>query len=275
MDDDKQAFKERITGVFSRGASQYGQIGPQFFNHFGRSLVNHANIREGARILDIACGRSSVLFPAGEMTGASGRVIGIDLAEGMVEETRQEIQRRGLANLVVHRMDAEALQFPANHFDVVMCGFAVFFFPNQDQALAEIARVLKPGGTFATTTFCEPDPRWDEIEAVSETYYKLLQPPSQVTIKRLKTREEITEVLTAAGFEQIAIYEETQEFYYRDADEWWATLWTHGYRSFLEMMDAPTLAAYQDEVYTLVDQLKTPKGIPETFHVYLTRTIRR
>jgi O-methyltransferase/aklanonic acid methyltransferase len=271
--DDNQAFKERITGVFSRGAGQYGQIGPQFFNHFGRSLVNHANIQKGAQVLDIACGRGSVLFPAGEMTGASGQVIGIDLAEGMIDETRQVIQRQGLANLVVRRMDAESLQFPADHFDVVVCGFAIFFFPNQDQALAEILRVLKPGGTFATSTFNEQDARWNAIEAVSEAYYKQLQPPPQVEIKRLKTRNEIIETLSTAGFEKIVIVEETREFYYRDADEWWATLWTHGYRSFLEMMDAPTLAAYQEEVFTLLDQIKTPKGIPETVQVFLTRAV--
>src|SRR4030095_8041259 len=91
---DPQNKKDTLQGVFTRSASSYERI--RYFPIFGEWLVEMAKIREGANILDVACGRGAVLFPAAERVGLSGHVIGIDLAEGMARETGLEIQRRGL-----------------------------------------------------------------------------------------------------------------------------------------------------------------------------------
>ena len=274
MTNPDQAYKKEITAVFSRGSDLYSKIGPQFFNHFGRSLVKHAGIQAGEQVLDIACGRGAVLFPAHEKSGM-GQVIGIDLAEGMVKETQQEIQQRGLKNLDIHHMDAEKLQFPANFFDAVLCGFAMFFLPKIDVTLAGISRVLKPGGILAFSTFGEStDERWKHLNALNKSYYDRMKPQPKIKTKSLESPEEINEILIAAGFTQIEIIEETRDFYYKDAAEWWATIWTHGYRFFLEMMTEETLAAYKKEALPLVDQLKTTNGIPESYHVLLTRAVR-
>jgi O-methyltransferase/aklanonic acid methyltransferase len=69
--------KEHIAGVFSRAASAYDRVGPQFFTHFGRRFVDLAEITPGARVLDIASGRGAILFPAAEQVGTDGSVIGI------------------------------------------------------------------------------------------------------------------------------------------------------------------------------------------------------
>jgi SAM-dependent methyltransferase len=57
-------------------------------------------------------------------------------------------------------MDAEKLDFPDTTFDAVLCGYAIFFFPNVLQALAEFRRVLKPGGLLAVSTQGTADERW-------------------------------------------------------------------------------------------------------------------
>src|SRR5512142_2158763 len=93
--------KQETAGVFSRGAATFDQVGPPFFSHFGRQLVELAQISEGARILDIATGRGAVLFAAAERLGEQGYVTGVDLAKDMVEETRREIERRALKNVDV------------------------------------------------------------------------------------------------------------------------------------------------------------------------------
>src|SRR5688572_2064554 len=91
---DSQNKKDLLQGVFTRSASSYERI--RYFPIFGQWLVDTAQIPTGSRVLDVACGRGAVLFPAAERVGPGGQVIGIDLAEGMARETDMEIQRRGL-----------------------------------------------------------------------------------------------------------------------------------------------------------------------------------
>jgi len=148
--------KQKIVGVFSRTAPAYDQVGPRFFTHFGHRLVELARIPNGAQVLDVATGRGAVLFPAAEAVGRSGHVTGIDLSEGMVHETADEIRRLKLKNVEVRQMDAEDLQFPDASFDVVLSSFALLFFPQPDRALSEMHRVLKPNGRIALTT-------WDNV----------------------------------------------------------------------------------------------------------------
>ena len=149
MTDESHPTKEFWTGVYGRGAETYGQV--SFFSHWGRRLVALAQIESGATVLDVATGRGANLFPAAELVGPRGQVIGIDLAEPMVRGTAADIDRRGLKNAEVRRMDAEKLEFPNAFFDCVTCGFALFFLPRVDRALTECARVLKPRGKIAVS----------------------------------------------------------------------------------------------------------------------------
>jgi len=67
-------------------------------------------------------------------------VVTAEISHGKVP---REISQRGLANAQIRQMDAEHLDFPESSFEVVLCGFALFFFPQLDRALAEFGRVLK------------------------------------------------------------------------------------------------------------------------------------
>ena len=106
--DDK---KQRVAGVFGRSAETYDRVGPSMFVPVGRRLVALAQLPAGATVLDVATGRGAVLFAAAEQVGPQGRVIGIDLAEAMVQETATDIRRQGLANAAVRPMDAEQDEF--------------------------------------------------------------------------------------------------------------------------------------------------------------------
>ena len=150
--------QEAIVGVFDRAAATYDRVGPQFFTHFGKRLVDSARLVPGQEVLDVATGRGAVLFAAVERVGPSGRVRGIDFSADMVRETMVDIRTAGWQHVTMQQMDAEQLDFEAASFDAVLCGFALWFFPHPYRALDQFFRVLRPGGRVGLTTWTEDCP---------------------------------------------------------------------------------------------------------------------
>lgn len=269
---DWEDYKTHISGVFTRASGLYDHAGPRFFTHFGDRLVDFARIPPGAHVLDVACGRGAVLFPAVTAVGANGEVVGIDISEGMVQETRGEITHRALRNATALTMDAENLEFPDSSFDMVLCGLVLFFLPNLVRALAGFRRVLKPGGWLVASTFQhyedEATKRWD---ALDEQFEHCLKPAPQAKTTKMNSEVEIRQVLSLAGFVDIEIAPDQKTFYFSDEHEWWEVAWSHGWRALLERMDEDVLAEYKNQATQLVLQENTEHGIPDTWRLFYSR----
>jgi ubiquinone/menaquinone biosynthesis C-methylase UbiE len=108
-------------------------------------LLSMAALQPGEHFLDVACGTGLVTFPAAAAVGHSGRVVGTDLSDEMVNAIRAEAARRGVAGEFA-RQDAESLEFPDGTFDAVLCGLGLMYVPDPPKALREMHRVLEPGG---------------------------------------------------------------------------------------------------------------------------------
>jgi ubiquinone/menaquinone biosynthesis C-methylase UbiE len=273
MCNDERVYKEYIAQTFNRTAPTYDRVGPRLFSHFGHRLVELAGIGNGASVLDVGCGRGAVLLPAAERVGVSGEVIGIDIAETMLEQTANDIQALGLENTRVCHMDAEALRFPDARFGFVVYGFALYEFYDLDRALSESHRVLRPGGVFAASLWGRKlDGRWDGFRRVVKSYQGSLRPePEAKNMPRLREPVDIEAVLSKAGFVTIQTVAEEKEFYFKDADEWWAFEWSHGNRFLWERMETPILERCRAELLEVVGRMKQEAGIPIVFQILLTR----
>jgi ubiquinone/menaquinone biosynthesis C-methylase UbiE len=251
-----QSKKDILQGVFTRSAASYERI--RYFPIFGQWLVESAQIPKGSRVLDVACGRGAVLFPAAERVGAHGQIIGIDLADGMAHETQLEIQRRGLKHAEARQMDAEHLSFPDSYFDFVLCGFSLQFFPRLEQALSEFHRVLKPGGQIAVTTWNEDDPRWDWFEDLRAAYGAVLKLGSQ----SLDKPEEVKRWFSQAGFVDIHVTSKALDMLYIDEEEWWNVEWSISGRAGLEKLSPETLEQFKAEAFEKAQAQKQADGFP-------------
>ncbi len=257
------AAKAEVAALYSLVAPTYGTVGPPVFAHFGRRLVELMGLSTGARVLDVAAGRGAILFPAAEKVGASGHVTGIDLAGKMVQETAADIERWGLMQATILHMDAERLAFPGASFDYVLCGFAIFFFPDLERALSEFYRVLRPGGRVGVTfgRYRDELARWYEELIVS--YHNRYQFQVSPSAGRSRDLEEIKSLLSGAGFIDVRdTYEET-EFIYANEEEWWGARWTHGPRFSLERMPPDILDKFKAEVFSGFERFKQPDGFHE------------
>jgi arsenite methyltransferase len=105
-------------------------------------------LNPGDAVLDIGCGAGVDSLVAGRLVGAGGRVVGIDVTAAMIEKARAHQARLGLGHVAFQVADAEALPFPDNDFDAVISNGVFNLTLNKAKALAEVYRVLKPGGRF-------------------------------------------------------------------------------------------------------------------------------
>jgi SAM-dependent methyltransferase len=112
-------------------------------------LVKFAGVRDGHALLDVGCGTGVVAITAAR-NGA--RVSGLDLTPELLDRARENSR---IANVKIdfREGDVEALPFNDGAFDVVLSQFGHMFAPRPDVALAEMLRVLKPGGTIAFATW--------------------------------------------------------------------------------------------------------------------------
>jgi ubiquinone/menaquinone biosynthesis C-methylase UbiE len=271
MDEERaRQMKQGVAGVFNRSAPTYDQVGPRFFAYFGKRLVEAADIPAGATVLDVACGRGAVSFPAAEQVGTRGHMVAIDLADEMVNAVRDEALRRGLYQAEARVMDAERLDFPDDYFDRVLCGFAVFFFPHLQNTLAEFRRVLKPGGKLAFSTWGADDPRWLWMGELvkAHTPPTMPQPPSGPN--PCNNTGGLEALMREAGFEAVQVIPNDSEFTYADEEDWWAVQWSHGARFPLEMMSPEMREQYKAQAFEKLRAMKRADGIPHLLSAFYT-----
>lgn len=112
-------------------------------------LVKFAGVRSGQRVLDVGCGTGVVALTAARL---GAKVTGLDLTPEPLDRAREN-SSLGDLRIDWHEGDAEELPFEDSAFDVVLSQFGHMFAPRPDVALAEMLRVLKPGGTVAFSTW--------------------------------------------------------------------------------------------------------------------------
>jgi arsenite methyltransferase len=108
-----------------------------------------AKIKAGDTVLDLGSGAGNDCFVARSIVGESGRVIGIDMTERMVEKANANNKKLGFSNVEFRLGDIEAMPVADNTANVVISNCVLNLVPDKTRAFAEIYRVLKPGGHFA------------------------------------------------------------------------------------------------------------------------------
>jgi arsenite methyltransferase len=112
-------------------------------------VANHwvlGRVEPGAVVLDVGCGAGTDLLIAAQMTGASGRVIGVDMTAAMLDRARESAVAMGLDNVELHGALIESLPLPDASVDAVISNGVIDLVPDKDAVLDEIDRVLRPGG---------------------------------------------------------------------------------------------------------------------------------
>jgi SAM-dependent methyltransferase len=125
---------------------------PAIFGSWAGSVADAAGIRTASRVLDVGCGTGVLAREAFGRVGLDGRVVGLDLNEGMLA-----VAARAEPRVEWRRGDAASLPFEDACFDVVVSQFALMYFPDRVSSLREMWRTLAPGGRLAIATWAPID----------------------------------------------------------------------------------------------------------------------
>ncbi len=142
---------KKVKGVFDSVADKYDIMNDVMslgvHRLWKRQTIELAGIRPDMTVLDLAGGTGDFTKAYAKRVGKNGKVILADINESMVRVGRDRLINEGIAGNVAYTIsNAEALNFPDNTFDVVTIAFGLRNVTHKDKALAEMARVLKPGG---------------------------------------------------------------------------------------------------------------------------------
>jgi demethylmenaquinone methyltransferase/2-methoxy-6-polyprenyl-1,4-benzoquinol methylase len=153
---DESDKARRVRGVFDSVAPKYDLMNDLMSMGLHRAwkayTVMVADVREGFQVLDIAGGTGDLALAFAKKAGATGRVVHTDINEAMLRTGRDRLLDAGVV-LPTLVCDAEKLPFPDKHFDVVSVAFGLRNMTHKDAALAEMGRVLKPGGKLLVLEF--------------------------------------------------------------------------------------------------------------------------
>ena len=156
-----------------------------------------AKIRQGDTVIDLGSGAGNDCFVARSETGVSGKVIGIDFTEAMIEKARANAEKAGFNNVEFRLGDIENIPVTANTADVVVSNCVLNLVPDKEKAFAEMYRVLKPGGHFSVSDIVLEGTLPQKLQEVAEMYAGCVTGAIQ--------KETYLSIIHQSGFKNITI----------------------------------------------------------------------
>ena len=170
--------KEQVANMFNNISGTY-----DFLNHFlslgidiiwRKKAIGELKALKPQKMLDVATGTGDFAFEAIKILKPK-EIIGVDISVGMLEVAKKKIIERGLSHIFsVQQGDSEGLLFEDHTFDAITVAFGVRNYENLEKGLADMLRVLKPGGKIVVLEFSKP--RVFPIKQIYSFYFKRITP---------------------------------------------------------------------------------------------------
>jgi SAM-dependent methyltransferase len=194
---------------------------PAMFVPFEALMVQAAGVREGAAVLDVACGTGAIARAAARAAGRDGRVTGVDLADHMLNAARGTPAEAGAAPITYLQGSAEALPVEDAAYDAVTCHHGLQFVDDRPGAVREMRRALRSGGHVAIAVWgavgLQP-----HFAALADALERHVGEEAATLIRSsyaLDDHDLLTDLLTGAGFTDVTITRETRPTTYASHED--------------------------------------------------------
>ena len=218
-------------------------------------LVEMAGIKEGDRVLDVACGYGEPSLTAARKVGPDGSVVATDISAEMLGFGRQRAAANGVEKIEFRQSDASSLDFPAESFDAALSRWGIIFEPDGEGTAARVRGFLKPGGRFAISSW-GPGERVPLLALPAATAMERLNvpPPPPGTPGPLSrpTPEALGRLLEAGGFSDVEVEETTVSFEWASPEDF--TTFIKEIAPPISSMIAPHPPDVQEETWAAITE---------------------
>jgi ubiquinone/menaquinone biosynthesis C-methylase UbiE len=227
----------RAARTYGAASDHYGLASLAFWDRFGADTVSRLGLGPGGTVLDLCCGHGASAIPAARAVGASGRVLGVDVAGPLLRLAWARAAGEGVANVEFRQGDATCTGLPAGCFDAVICVFGVFFAADMAAFAAEMWRLVHPGGTLAVTTWgpglFEPANSlfWDCVGEIEPSLFKAFNPWDQITSPRA-----LEDLLARGGAVPARAQAVSGTHHLDHPDSFWDIVLGSGYRATVDAL---------------------------------------
>ena len=159
--------------------------------------TNFAKIKKGDTVVDLGSGAGNDCFVARAETGETGKVIGIDFTEAMIEKARTNAEKLGFNNVEFRQGDIEKIPMTANVADVVVSNCVMNLVPDKPKAFSEVYRILKPRGHFSISDIVLVGELPEKIKSAAEMYAGCVASAIQM--------EDYLKIIENSGFKNITL----------------------------------------------------------------------
>lgn len=242
---DLSASDARSTYDAASGSFDGAPLG--FWDRYGLRTVERIALPPGARVLDVCCGTGASALHAARAVGEAGSVVGVDVAARLLDLARDKAKRDGLGNVDFRVGDMTKLDFPHASFDAVVIVFGIFFAPDMVAQVKALARLVRPGGVLAVTTwgprFFAPlyTPFLDAVRA-HRPGLREYRPWD-----RLTTEEDMRTLMRAAGVTRFEVAGEAGRQAVERPEDWWTVVLGSGLRWFVDQLEPISAEALRAE----------------------------
>lgn len=162
--------------------------------------TNFAKIKKGDMVVDLGSGAGNDCFVARAETGETGKVIGIDFTEAMIEKARENAEKLGFNNVEFRQGDIEKIPMTSNVADVVVSNCVMNLVPDKPKAFGEVYRILKPGGHFSISDIVLVGELPEKIKTAAEMYAGCVASAIQ--------KENYLNIIKNSGFQNLVLQKE-------------------------------------------------------------------
>jgi SAM-dependent methyltransferase len=232
----------RAARTYSAAADHYLSPALGFWDRFGAVTVGRLGLLPGDDVLDLCCGAGGSAIPAARAVTSIGHVVAVDVAAPLLDAARGRAAAEGLANIEFRLCDA------------MICVFGVFFASDMARFVAEMWRMVRPGGRLAITTWgpdlFEPADTlfWQTVRELSPPLYKGFHPWDELT-----TPDLLAGLFARAGIDEANVDLVRGEHHLDAPDDVWQIVLGSGYRATVDALEPEQRMALRTR---LLDRLR-------------------
>lgn len=236
MNNEEQTIKDTIKSTFDNVAKSYDR-NQQFILSAQKMVDLIHSENDNLSILDLSTGTGHIAIELAKKF-PNADIYGVDISDEMLNIARLKTKEQGITNITYLVQDVEHLDFEDMKFDLITCGYGLFFYPNMEKVVSDISTRLSDEGKFIFSTFTD-----QAFQPYSKIFLEMLErdyniaPPKRIEKRQLTTKEEIETLCTCIEYDCLEIHD-IEIVFPMKINEWWQLLNSTGYKGLLNQLES-------------------------------------